>query len=230
MHIDKLYSAAQRMKHGGHINEGTFRNYYMPNNPGTDGQDAYLGGKLRTIVTDLFRGMTLSRNPDLFQSLPAEKEYELEASAEFAALNGELEELKGQPSSEERELRRRSLYAQRRKLRKAALRQCREGQPCKNPSTVKKETDCVGGHRTLFARISCLMPERRRLASSMFLVGSLRGPEGRCVLQDMIALCRQETDVVFRPGLEPEKCHCPATRYDGKPDKYAAASISSRPT
>ncbi len=60
------------MKHGGHSSEGTFRDHYMPNN-GTDGQNSYLGGELRSIVTDLFRGMTLSRNLDLWQSLPAEK-------------------------------------------------------------------------------------------------------------------------------------------------------------
>src|SRR5947209_18134263 len=62
--VDTLYSTAQRMKHGGHLNAGTHRNHYQPNNPGTDGQDAYLVGQLHTLVADLFRGMTVSHNPN----------------------------------------------------------------------------------------------------------------------------------------------------------------------
>ena len=52
------------MKYGGYSFEATFRDYYMPNN-GTDGQNSFLGGELRSIITDLFRGITLSRKPDL---------------------------------------------------------------------------------------------------------------------------------------------------------------------
>ena len=56
------------------------------------------------------------------------------------------------------------------------------------------------------------MPERDRLASSLFTVASIRSDEGRAVLHDMIELCRQDTEVAFRPGLEPEKCHCSEER------------------
>jgi hypothetical protein len=34
---DKLYLTAQGMKHGGHIDEDEHRDYYAPNNAGTDG-------------------------------------------------------------------------------------------------------------------------------------------------------------------------------------------------
>jgi hypothetical protein len=46
--VDSLYSTAKRMGHGGQLNERTHRQHYQPNNPGADGQDAYLQGKLRT--------------------------------------------------------------------------------------------------------------------------------------------------------------------------------------
>jgi hypothetical protein len=101
------------MKHGGHINKGAHRHHYQPNNPGTDGQDAYLSGMLRATVADIFRGMTVSRNPNLLQPLHAEKKYGLETSLEFVALGRELEDLKGEPPSEERQWRRRNLYADR---------------------------------------------------------------------------------------------------------------------
>ena len=53
--VDQVYSTAQRMKHGGHHNEGIHRDHYQPNNTGTNLQDALFGGQLRTIAADLFR-------------------------------------------------------------------------------------------------------------------------------------------------------------------------------
>ena len=206
------------MKYGGQNDEATFRNHYMPNNPGTDGQSSYLGGELRSIVNDLFRGMSLSRNPDLWQSLPAEKRVELETRPEFSALNKELEDLNGKAGSTERERRR--LYAQKQRLITKELRQCQNDQPCKAPSGEAEETHLMGHHRARFARVSRLMPERQRLASNMFLVASLRSAEGRSVLHDMIALCRQETEVVSRPGLEADKCRCLMADHDRKPDRF----------
>ena len=215
------------MKHGGHQHAGTHRNHYQPNNPGTDGQNAYLGGQLRTLVADLFRGMTVPHNPNLLQTLPAEQEYEIETSSEFVALDGELQELTAEPPSEEREQRRRKLYTRRHKLIRVELRKAQESQECKPASTAADEIQSIGGHRARFARFCRLTPERKRLANSMFTVGWLRSPEGRSVLQDMIALYQQKAEVAFRPGLEPEKCHCPVAERGGKPDKYAIPDLRS---
>lgn len=46
---------------------------------------------LRSIVNDRFRAMTLSRNPKLWQSLPTEKQNELETSPEFITIEAKLE-------------------------------------------------------------------------------------------------------------------------------------------
>jgi hypothetical protein len=213
------------MKHGGHLNAGTHRNHYQPNNPGTDGQDAYLGGQLRPLVADLFRGMTVSHNPNLLQSLPAEKRYEIETSPEFVGLDGELKELLTKPPSEERERQRRKLYMKKHKLMSFELRKAQESQECKHPSTAAAGIQSIGGHRARFARFCRLTPERERLAKSMFMVGSLRSPEGRSVLQDMIALYQQKTEVAFRPGLAPDKCHCSVAVRGGKQDKYAISDF-----
>ena len=50
------------MKHGGHKNERTFDDFYMPNNVEIDLQEGYFDDKLRSIVNDRFRGMILHRN------------------------------------------------------------------------------------------------------------------------------------------------------------------------
>jgi hypothetical protein len=92
-YVDKLYSPAQRRKYGGHRDENTYSDYYALENPGTDGQGSYFGDDLRTNVNDQFRSMTLSSNPELWQSLPAEKQNELKNSPEFIAIEEELENL-----------------------------------------------------------------------------------------------------------------------------------------
>jgi hypothetical protein len=75
--LDKLYSSTQRRQHGAHTSEDTYGNFYARRKPGTDGQNSYLGDKPRTIINDLLRAMTLSRNSKLWQSLPAKKQHEL---------------------------------------------------------------------------------------------------------------------------------------------------------
>ena len=65
----------------------------MLNNAGTDFQGGYFDGKIRSIVNDRFRGITLYRNPELWQALPAKKQHELETSPEFTAIEEEIKVL-----------------------------------------------------------------------------------------------------------------------------------------
>jgi hypothetical protein len=214
------------MKHGGHKDENTHRDHYAPNNAGTDGQGSYFNDELRSIVSDRFRAMTLYRNPELWQSLPAEKQDELENSPEFVAIEDELEalSLNSKDDSTTRD-RRKELRADKRKLLTEELRKCQKLQPNRLPSSTD-ENDMMGYHRTRFSRTCGLMAERDRLASSLFTVASIRSDEGRAVLRDMITLYRQDTEVAFRPGLEPEKCCCSATGRKWKIDRF----VQSQPT
>ena len=200
------------MQHGGHTSDDTYGDFYAPRNPGTDGQNSYLGDKPRTIINDRFRAMTLSRNPELWQSLPAEKQHKLENTPEFLAIEEELEQLalktKDDPMARDR---RKELHAQKRKLVSEELRRCQKLQPRKLAPKGQKQEQ-VGHHRTQFARTRQLMPQRRHLANDLFTVASIRSEKGRAVLQHMIELYQLETEVAYRPGLEPEKCYCASER------------------
>ena len=221
--VDKLYSSTQRMQHGGHTSDATYGESYAPRNPGTDGQNSYLGEKPRTVVNDRFRAMTLSRNTELWQSLPAEKQHELENTTEFLAIEEELEQLSSRPKDDlAARDRRKELHAQRRTLVSDELRRCQKHQPRKLPSKSQKPEQ-IGHHRTQFSRISHLMPQRRRLAEGLVAVASIRSEIGRAVLRDMVDLYQQETEVASRPGLEPEKCCCAAERHR-KIDRLVVAS------
>ncbi|EJT69642.1 hypothetical protein GGTG_12526 [Gaeumannomyces tritici R3-111a-1] len=223
--IDKLYSQAQRMKHAGHIDPATHNKHYQPNNSGTDGQRSYFGQEVRSIVNDLFRGLTVARNPQLPQSLPAEQQEVLRTSPELITINDELATLSGRrdPASTSR---RRKLYQEKRKLADNQLRQWQEGQPY-GPARDDKAPPCY--HRSIFSRVRFLMPERDRLATSLFKTETLRSPTGLRALRDMIALCEADAEVKFRPGLELEKCRCTDSASRRKLPQSAPASGAKQP-
>ena len=97
------------------------------------------------------------------------------------------------------------LQAQRRKLISEELERCRENQAYKPLAEVNATT---GHHRTIFQRVCHLIPERKRLAGSLFATTTIRSETGRSVLRDLIALVKSKHEVAVRPGLEPEKCCC----------------------
>lgn len=159
-----------------------------------------MGGKGRTLVADLFRGLTVPRTPNLWQSLPAEKQYEFENSEEYVSLGKELAALGGRTDKKSIG-RREELYREKRKLFNNELRDWQKHQP-------NKHNDAPGYHRAIFDRVRFMMPERDRLASNLFQVAALRSDTGVAVLRDMMALYQSRSEVEYRPGLEPDKCCC----------------------
>ncbi|EJT68897.1 hypothetical protein, variant [Gaeumannomyces tritici R3-111a-1] len=226
--IDKLYSEAQRMKHAGHIDPATYNKHYQPNNSGTDGQASYFGQEVRSIVNDLFRGLTVPRNPLLPQSLPAEKQEALKASPEFIAIEKKAATLSGRQDQKSTSLRKK-LYEEKRRLADRELRQWQKTQP-HGTGTSGTATSPPCYHRGIFNRVKFLMPERDRLASSLFETDTLRSPTGLQALGDMIALCEADAEVKFRPGLEPEKCRCADPMFRRNLPQSAPAAGARQPT
>jgi hypothetical protein len=190
------------MVYAGHTDPNTVPRHYLPRN-GADGQRAYFGSRGRTLVGDLFRGLTVPRNPKLWQCLPAEKQYLLENAPVFRNLEEKIATLEGTRDMESVSSRK-ALYDERRRLEDKELRDWQKRQPI-------KYDDPPGYHRTIFDRARFMMPERDRLASSLFQVDTLRSPIGLAVLHDLIALYQRRSEVKYRPGLEPDKCNCRKT-------------------
>ncbi|KUL85000.1 hypothetical protein ZTR_07766 [Talaromyces verruculosus] len=217
--VDKIYSAAQRMGYAGHRNEGTHNEYYAPRN-GVDGQAAYLGDDVRTHVADLFRGLSLRRNADLWQTLPAEKRYHLENREDYLQIQEAISSLRG--SSDAVKKQRKTLHIQKRRLVDKELRSCQKLQPRRPLHEELDGTYAMGSHRSRFSRACRMMPERQRLAESIFQVATLRSDLGRQVLKDMITLCKQKHEIEKRPGLELDKCHCAESKKKPEPDEADA--------
>ncbi|RSL79978.1 hypothetical protein CEP52_017454 [Fusarium oligoseptatum] len=197
--MNQFESEATRMVYAGHTDPNTLAMHYLPRN-GADGQAAYHGQERRTLVLDLFRSLTIPRNPRLWQCLPAKQQYDCDTSPEMMHINLQILTLRGTTNKKSQE-QRKKLYAEKRELIAKRLRRWQKTQPVKHD-------DSPGYHRAIFDRVRFLMPERDRLAQNLFLIDKLRSSAGLAVLHDMLALYHKRRNVEYRPGLEPDKCHC----------------------
>jgi hypothetical protein len=200
------------MKFAGQNNPNTFLGFYMSQISTVDGQNSFLGKEIRRDYIEDLRGMSLRRHPQLWQSLPAKLQYELEQRPDFIEIEEEMESLAkvikaaGPENSQKDQARRRELYEKRRQITLVELKKCQKLQPRRPPSS---ETCLEDKHRTFFSRVRRLMPERDRLAYTLFVPATLRSTVGQAVLRDLTALCAQESRVAYHPSMQPKMGRCP---------------------
>lgn len=115
-----------------------------------------------------------------------------------------------------------SFIKKKRKLADQKFREWQQTQPYR-PITAR-EKNLPYYHRNIFDRVRFLIPERDRLAENLFQTDTLRNSTGFQVFRDMIALCETDTEIKFRPGLEPNLCLCgKSTRRRKLPEFFCAA-------
>jgi hypothetical protein len=128
---DKHYSPDARMGQAGQDDRETFYTNYQPRNAGVDGQATFLGDERRDVVNDAFRELTLPRNPNLWHSLPAAKQYEIENRQDWLELEEKMAALKLEPNMETKQQREEEtkLRKQKARLMKRELRKWQKKQP-----------------------------------------------------------------------------------------------------
>ncbi|KAH6883470.1 hypothetical protein B0T10DRAFT_138645 [Thelonectria olida] len=131
--MNQFESEATRMVYAGHTDPNTVPAHYLPRN-GADGQAAYHGQERRTRVLDLFRGLTIPRNPSLWQCLPAKQQYDCDTSSEITRINRELLALRD--TADKKPLERKKLYAEKRKL---VAEHCESGKRISQSSTMIRQ-------------------------------------------------------------------------------------------
>ena len=88
-----LHTAAQRMKYAGQTDPSTHNIHYAPN-LAADGQGAFFSGESLAAVLNLFRHLSVRRNPQLCQELPAEQKEKFERSQDVVNIMSEIANLK----------------------------------------------------------------------------------------------------------------------------------------
>ncbi|KAH7110056.1 hypothetical protein B0J11DRAFT_586282 [Dendryphion nanum] len=208
---DRNYSQDTRMKQGGQRDPAVYRDHYAANNAGVDRQATLFHDRdHRTDIADLFRSLLLTRNPEMWQSLPAEKRHELEQSAEFKDIAAKLEYLSLDDALSKN--KRKELQARKRKLISEALRRRGESSlldPRAKSTPIQKNA------------LAVTKPYSNERANSCRCATVWRP----AILQDLIKIYSQEEELAFRPGLELEKCYCPKTGFTRKIDRYATPDL-----
>jgi hypothetical protein len=206
------YSSAETSKFGGHL-PGVFQTFYMAEGS-VDGQNSFLNRPLRTDFIEDMRGISLQYNPELWQSLPAKMQHELQQRQDFITIQEKLANLNDNIAGTDEETRRefraqrKALYAERQQLIKKELEERRKSQPRNHPSQGNQRDH----HRSFFNHVRHMMPERDRLARTLFLPVALRSPDGRAALEDLIALYKGDSRVAYQPVLRPVLGCCPVPR------------------
>lgn len=210
------------MNFAAHRDPAMFRKSYIPGMITVDGQASFLEQPPRKDYHEDLRGMSLRRQPQLWQALPATLKADLERRPDFVALDAEIEVLTakigstGQEDSQQERARRKDLYEQRRQLTGMELQAWRK----KRSSERTHDTSFVDHHRTRFNRFRHLMPERDRLSSSLFRPTALRSAEGQAVMHDLISLLKDDSQVAYYPSMRPRFGKCPSRRCGLKMDRF----------
>lgn len=84
---------------------------------------------------------------------------------------------------------------------KEALRQLQQEE---DDETLTEQT-------STFPLIRHLMPERDRIANTLFVTKDLQSKEGQAVLQDVYSLCNDDNQVAYRPNEQPVDGVCPCS-------------------
>ncbi|KAK5358461.1 hypothetical protein LTS03_011278 [Exophiala xenobiotica] len=192
------YSINERMRHADHINPNTYGGFYQSGISTVDGQATFFGlEKQGTKLHEMFRGFSIHRihnyNPELPQNLHAKLGRHVSEAMKDPALH---EDSSGPGVGQK-------VYEKKRQHKASLLQRQRLSFFDDWTSPYPKlpyESD--------FQQTRKLMPERDRLASTLFMSGSLRDTNGCRVMQDLVALCSSQNSDTFCHSLNGSRTEC----------------------
>lgn len=205
------HSEAERMRVAGHTNPGTYRMSYQTDMTLVDGQSCFLG--TAALMPDLHAmtrafgwhghdsGMTrlsVDRQRairDCVRSLPS--------CTSLLAPPSPLTEDISQPEAGGFNRAQQQVYDRTKKLKQQALKEQRR---LTSPSTTES-----ANFESDFEDTRKIMPQRDRLATTMFLYGSIRHETGTLFMDDLVHLCSTNNEHVYRTSAQADNV-CIATR------------------
>jgi hypothetical protein len=97
--------------------------------------------------------------------------------------------------------RQKQLYKKKRKLINKEFRKSQKIQ-------LYKSDDLSKYYRIIFDRYRFIISERNRLTINLFEIILLRNSINLAVIRDIIAFCKQSSEIDFRPDLKLDKYYC----------------------
>lgn len=194
-------------------NDQVLASSYLHNLTTVDGTACFLGLKPRTDLTVDFRTATMKRIP-IPDPLPSNLREALHQRNDYVAISEQIESLgyliEGSTDESSRnhyKALRIAAYTARAKLEKAEQKNHQR----KNKQRGRRDqTDWREAH---FDRIRHMMPERDRLARTLFLKVPLQSPEGMSAIRDLIAFRTNDCRVAYQESLRPVKSRNLSSRW-----------------
>ena len=205
--VNNSYTIAARNQVAGHSGR-MFEEAYQSNISRIDGYALMHGKDITSNHAKILQSMEFSHQRDAPEKIPAELRAELRLRPEYLEIDRELEELnsrRGQYGTEGKfRAARYVIYKRKARLDEKTFRKYKD----ERSDWHKKQ--CPGPSK--FSILREFMPERNRLADSLFAKVTIRSPTGRQILQDLIhmAECNDYSAKAFyRAGEEPVDGRCP---------------------
>ncbi len=203
------------MKFAAQRNPRVIGGHYLHDLTTIDGASSFLGMDPRRDLTEDFRTATLRRNPDVSQSLPSHLRKQLKERDDYIAITKEIGDLNIQIETaaacgkdcDQYKAKRVAAYKKRAKLEKDEL--ITYQMSAKRVHPAQREGHQTDRRRTHFDRIRHMVPERDRLARTLFQRVSLRSPEGISAMRDLIALRTNDSRIAYQEVLRPTGSRCP---------------------
>ncbi|KAH7317422.1 hypothetical protein BKA65DRAFT_600074 [Rhexocercosporidium sp. MPI-PUGE-AT-0058] len=192
------YADAELMKFSGQSGPEVFQRFYMAEG-GVDGQNSFLNQPLRNDHLESF----LAAGANAVRARIALEEQIDDLTEEIKTADEE--------ASRELQARRHKLDKERQRLTLEELKRRRQSQPRNHQSHSAYEPSQGDRHRSFFDRVRHMMPERDRLARTLFLPVPLRSPEGRSALRDLITLYKDDCRVAYQLVPRPISGCCPVS-------------------
>ncbi|ETN36785.1 uncharacterized protein HMPREF1541_09063 [Cyphellophora europaea CBS 101466] len=194
LQVDRYgYSINERMRHADHRNANTYGGYYQNAISTVDGQATYFGLEQQLpVLHELFRGFSIRRDYQFRPEVP------LRLQSQMNDTRLVVENDSGPMDRQARQ----KIYDGRRRQRDNVLRADQQRR------SKESTTSEVCAYESDFQQARRLMPERDRLAESLFQSGSLRDAQGIEIMKDLVALFSSRNSDTYCVELNSSRSRC----------------------
>lgn len=181
------------MRHADHRNANTYGGYYQNAISTVDGQATYFGLEQQLpVLHELFRGFSIRRDYQFRPEVP------LRLQSQMNDTRLVVENDNGPMDRQARQ----KIYDGRRRQRNNVLRADQQRR------SKESTTSEVCAYESDFQQARRLMPERDRLAESLFQSGSLRDAQGMEIMKDLVALFSSRNSDTYCVELNSSRSRC----------------------
>ena len=221
--VNAKYGTARRNQIAGHSGR-MFEESYQSNISNIDGYAMMTGKDIRTGHTSVLQSMALHQCKDMPNVLPKKvKDEMLKENEEYREVNDRIHAisnvLKDENGKDSLRLERERLYKRKACHERQRLREYRKTWTSQK-NILFDDSSAVVQQSSDFSVLRSFMPQRDRLADSLFKSSFIRDESGQQIQRDLLHLASTKSQPLYWPGEEPIDGKCPFNDCNLAIDRY----------